>query len=123
MKALALALLLCMPAHAGKKAKKEDMAIAEPPEVMTFTMGDSNKPVGRLTWESGRLSFEGNADQSALVFLAYVIERSEAWKDDQYSALLSSYTKMMAEPRTAPFFKDQWEKCQKAYEKELRRKP
>jgi hypothetical protein len=39
---------------------------------LVFTGGDGGE-VGKLTWEDGKLHFEGNADESARIFLDHVI--------------------------------------------------
>lgn len=47
-----------------------------PSSSLRFCQGSANTIVGQLTWDEGALKFEGNADESAQIFLESVAKIS-----------------------------------------------
>lgn len=56
-----------------------------PPAPFQFVLnGNDGKPVGTLTIDKGEVSFAGNADESASIFIEAVVKRwGQQWKAAQ----------------------------------------
>lgn len=61
------------------KKKEEKMAMErhfflQPNNSLNLIFKDQDKEVGKLTWEDGKLTFEGNASESAQLFFDFFLK-------------------------------------------------
>ena len=65
------------------KVKMKPMDIVQPPPSITFHPNEnSDKEIGTLTWEKGKFSFKGKAEESAKIFFNYIKPMvKQHWED------------------------------------------